>query len=194
MISLKMGGIIVAAFIAGAFISSPELRAYAANTVGSADIINESIQSEDIKNGQVKAADIATGAVTRAKIASNAIDASKIAENAVGAGEIVDGGITAVDVHSSFISGGAKADSQDGWFPTCSDTDCQGRIRMQIFNVPNARDGSVIMVTVNDGDKGANSAVCAVTDVLTESFMVTCDRNPKEGAFLDYIVINRPGI
>ena len=30
MINLKIGGIIVAAFIAGAFAASPELRAYAA--------------------------------------------------------------------------------------------------------------------------------------------------------------------
>jgi len=41
MISLKIGGIIVAAFIAGAFVASPELRAYAANTIGSSDIIDE---------------------------------------------------------------------------------------------------------------------------------------------------------
>jgi hypothetical protein len=64
MIGLKISALIGAAFIAGAFITSPELRAYAANTVGSSDIIDESIQSVDIKNGQVKAADIATDAVS----------------------------------------------------------------------------------------------------------------------------------
>ena len=51
MISVKIGGIILAAFIAGAFVASPELRAYAANTIGSSDIIDESILSQDIKNG-----------------------------------------------------------------------------------------------------------------------------------------------
>jgi len=51
-----------------AFAASPELRAYAANTIGSADIIDESILSEDIKNGQVKASDIATDAVTADEI------------------------------------------------------------------------------------------------------------------------------
>ncbi|MGH9876977.1 MAG: hypothetical protein ACREBU_04820 [Nitrososphaera sp.] len=59
----KFYAIVAAAFMAGAFLASPELRAYAANTVGLADIINESIQSEDIKNGQVKAADIGADAV-----------------------------------------------------------------------------------------------------------------------------------
>jgi len=68
MISLKIGGIIVAAFITGSFIASPELRAFAANTVGSSDIINESILSEDIKNSQVKASDIATDAVGAAEL------------------------------------------------------------------------------------------------------------------------------
>lgn len=48
--ALKIGGIIVAAFIAGAYLASPELRAYAANTVWSSDIINNSIQSVDIKS------------------------------------------------------------------------------------------------------------------------------------------------
>ena len=68
MISLKIGAIIVGAFVTGAFIASPELRAYAADTVGSSDIIDESIQSVDIKNGQVKASDIATDAVGAAEI------------------------------------------------------------------------------------------------------------------------------
>src|SRR6185503_2196767 len=68
MVSVKMYGFILAAFIAGAFVASPELRAYAANTVGSADIIDGSIRSIDIGNGQVKAADIATDAVGAAEL------------------------------------------------------------------------------------------------------------------------------
>ena len=110
MISLKICGIIVAAFIAGAFVSSPELRAYAANTVGSADIINESIQSEDIKNGQVKAADIATGAVTNSKIANNALTSSKIA----------DGTIVYTDVSRGFVAVEHRDDCNcggTGWDP-----------------------------------------------------------------------------
>lgn len=59
----KWLGLLAVAFVAGSFVASPELRAFAANTVGSTDIINESILSEDIKNNQVKAADIATDAV-----------------------------------------------------------------------------------------------------------------------------------
>lgn len=68
MITTKMGAFLLVGFIAGAFIASPELRAFAANTVGSADIINNSIQSVDIKDGEVKAADIATDAVGAAEL------------------------------------------------------------------------------------------------------------------------------
>lgn len=64
----KWLGLLAVAFVAGSFVASPELRAYAAATIGSADIIDESIQSVDIKNGQVKAADIATDAVTADEI------------------------------------------------------------------------------------------------------------------------------
>ena len=44
MISLKVGGIIVAAFIAAVFVASPELRAYAANTVYSTDIVDGQVK------------------------------------------------------------------------------------------------------------------------------------------------------
>jgi hypothetical protein len=79
MISLKIGGFIVAAFVAGAFLASPELRAYAANTIGSADIINNSIQSVDIKDGEIKAVDIAGGAVGASEIATDAVGGPELA-------------------------------------------------------------------------------------------------------------------
>ena len=42
--------------------------AYAANTIGSDDIIDESIQSVDIKNGQVTRDDLGANAITSPKI------------------------------------------------------------------------------------------------------------------------------
>jgi hypothetical protein len=68
MREIKIFSIVAAALLAGAFLASPELRAFAANTVGSIDIIDGSIQSVDIGNGQVKAADIATDAVGASEI------------------------------------------------------------------------------------------------------------------------------
>ena len=88
MINAKITGMLVAVFVAGSFIASPELRAFAANTVGSADIIDESIQSVDIGNGQVKTADLGGNAVTAAKIKDGEVKAAEIATDAVGADEL----------------------------------------------------------------------------------------------------------
>jgi hypothetical protein len=69
---------LVAAFVAGSFIASPELRAYAANTVRSTDIVD----------GEVKTTDLANNAVTAGKIKDNEVKAAEIATDAVGAAEI----------------------------------------------------------------------------------------------------------
>lgn len=85
MISVKYDSIIaVAAFVAGSFVASPELRAYAAATITSADIVNETIQSVDIKDGEVKSSDIAANAVKSSEIATDAVGSSEIGANAVG--------------------------------------------------------------------------------------------------------------
>jgi len=88
MINARILGILVAGFVAGSFIASPELRAYAANTVGSIDIIDGSIQTEDIGNGQVKAVDLGGNAVTSSKIKDGEVKAPDIATDAVGANQI----------------------------------------------------------------------------------------------------------
>src|SRR5688572_13577066 len=75
MVSIKVLGCIVAAFVAGTFVASPEFRAFAAATIGSADIIDNSIQSVDIKDAQVKTADISGNAVTSGKIKDGEIKA-----------------------------------------------------------------------------------------------------------------------
>ena len=104
--------------------------AYAANTVGSSDIINESIQSQDIKNGQVKgsdignnqvssadvrddtlangglgAADLASNSVTSGEIATDAVQASEVADNSLDSGEIVNNSLTTADIAGADVSG-----------------------------------------------------------------------------------------
>src|SRR3954467_8277575 len=69
--------------------------AYAANTIGSDDIIDESIQSVDIKNGQVRVGDPGGSAVPSAKVAADAVDGSKVLDGSIGnadiAADAVDG-------------------------------------------------------------------------------------------------------
>ncbi|HEY7733590.1 MAG TPA: hypothetical protein VIB07_02235 [Nitrososphaera sp.] len=74
----KILGIVITAFVAGAFVASPELRAYAANTVF----------STDIKDGEVKTPDLANNAVTAAKIKDGEVKAAEIATDSVGAAEL----------------------------------------------------------------------------------------------------------
>ena len=78
--------------------------AYAADTSGSSDIIDESIQSVDIKDGQVHTSDlggnsvnslkIADGAVSPDKIATGAITPTKIQPESVSAGQLTDYTVT----------------------------------------------------------------------------------------------------
>jgi hypothetical protein len=78
MNNTKMIAMLAAAFVAGSFFASPELRVYAANTVFSADITD----------GEVKTADLANNAITAAKIKDGEVKAAEIAADAVGASEI----------------------------------------------------------------------------------------------------------
>jgi hypothetical protein len=52
--------------------------AYAANTVGSSDIIDESILSQDIKDSQVKTADLVNNAVRSNKVADESLTGADI--------------------------------------------------------------------------------------------------------------------
>src|SRR5574338_1629253 len=123
MINFKMGAIVIGAFVAGAFLASPELRAYAAATIGSGDIIDNSIQSVDIKDGEVKAADIGNGQVTAAKIKDGEVRAAEIAGNAVTSAKIADGTIAYGDVSRSLIAVEHRDDCNcggTGWDPNGS--------------------------------------------------------------------------
>src|SRR5574338_677765 len=120
MINFKMGAIVIGAFVAGAFLASPELRAYAAATIGSGDIIDGSIQSVDIKDGEVKVADIGNGQVTAPKIKDGEVRAAEIAGNAVTSAKITDGTIAYGDVSRSLIAVEHRDDCNcggTGWDP-----------------------------------------------------------------------------
>ena len=68
--------------------------AYAANTVGSADIINESILSQDIQNGQVMSGDLANNQIRSADVRDDSL---------------VDGGLLAADLAPNSVRGSELA-------------------------------------------------------------------------------------
>jgi hypothetical protein len=114
-------GMLLAAFVAGSFVASPELRAFAANTIGSADIINNSIQSVDIKDAEVKTSDLGADAITTAKvkdgeiksadIANAAVQTADIGSNAVNSAKIKDGEVMTNDIANDAVTSDKLADN-----------------------------------------------------------------------------------
>ena len=77
--------------------------AYAANTVGSSDVINESLLGQDIKNGEVKVADIGQAAVATEEIANNQVKATDIGDGEVKSAEIANGQVQTADIGANHV-------------------------------------------------------------------------------------------
>lgn len=95
MRGIRFYAIVAAAFMAGAFLASSELRAYAANTVF----------STDIKDGEVKTLDLANNAVTSAKIKDGEVKTDDIAPSAIGSLRIKDNDVKAQDLAPDSVGG-----------------------------------------------------------------------------------------
>jgi hypothetical protein len=88
--------------------------AYAADTIGSSDIIDESILSQDIKNNEVKTSDLAANSVQTGKIGNDQVFSEDVRDDT-----LANGGLTAADlannsVGASELQGARIFDSQDG--------------------------------------------------------------------------------
>jgi hypothetical protein len=83
--------------------------AYAANTIGSADVIDESLQSVDIKDGEVKNSDIRNNAITSLKINNGSVLNAEIGNNAVTTGKIADGAVGTADIANDAVDGAKVA-------------------------------------------------------------------------------------
>jgi hypothetical protein len=78
--------------------------AYAANTIGSSDIIDESILSEDVKNGEVKTADVGNSQIHSVDIRNDTLTG----------GDIADDALTGADVSESTLATVPNATTVDG--------------------------------------------------------------------------------
>jgi hypothetical protein len=102
------------AFVSGAFISSPELRASAAATIASADIVDGTIKSVDIGAGEIKTSDIGNGHVNSAKIKDGNVMTSDLANNAVTSDKLANGAVTLAKLGTGVADGLKGADGIDG--------------------------------------------------------------------------------
>jgi len=89
--------------------------AYAADTIGSADVIDESLLSQDIKNGQITRADVGNNAAATAEVLDGSLtgidvqDGSlpgiEVQDNTLTSGDIFNGTLTGVDVLDNGLTG-----------------------------------------------------------------------------------------
>src|SRR3954462_9255059 len=84
--------------------------AYAANTIGSSDVIDESLLSQDIKNGEVKTSDIGADAMTSSKLANGSVQNSDLGPDAVTTSKIKAGNVGTTDIADNAILTGKIGD------------------------------------------------------------------------------------
>jgi hypothetical protein len=84
--------------------------AYAANTIGSSDVIDESLLSQDIKDGEVKTSDLKNSSVTSLKINNGSVLTGEIGANAVDSSKIRDGNVFTNDLADGAVSNSKLTD------------------------------------------------------------------------------------
>ena len=77
--------------------------AYAANTVGSNDIINGSIRSVDIGSGEVKGGDIGNSTIRSADIFNGGVKTADVLNNTLTSADVLDSTLTADDLASNSV-------------------------------------------------------------------------------------------
>jgi hypothetical protein len=192
MRGIRLYAILAAVFMAGSFVASPELRAYAANTVFSTDIkdgevktpdlANNAVTSGKIKDGEVKTDDIAPSAIGSLRIKDNDVKAQDIAPNAVGTSELADGTISYTDASRSFVKMEHRDDCNcggTGWDPSGTST------------VGFVYDDSVTINSVLSISMTKTSLMCTPNHWSTGVIQVICDRNIAAGTGINYAVFNK---
>ena len=102
--------------------------AYAANTVGSDDIIDESIQSVDIKNGEVSSNDLKNGNVKVADLGADAVPTAKILDGTIGTADLADGAVDSSKVANESLTSADLATDSVGATEIADDTIDSGEI------------------------------------------------------------------
>ena len=85
--------------------------AYAANTIGSADIIDGQVKSVDVANQDLTSADIKDGAINTFDVADNVgVAGVDIVDGSLTGADVEDGSLTGFDIKDSFIGQAELAD------------------------------------------------------------------------------------
>jgi hypothetical protein len=144
--------------------------AYAANTIGSSDVINGSLVSKDIKNATVSNVDIRNNAVTTQKLKKGAVasvdilDATvslaDLAANSVNGDNVAPESLTSADIANDSIDGGkisndslttadiAGADVNGGRIQVSTGLVPNGRCKQLEANIPGAKAGEAVVFSI----------------------------------------------
>jgi hypothetical protein len=105
----------------GFFIAVATGGAYAADTIGSADVINDSLKSEDIKNETLRGGDLALNTIATSRLTDNSLlsvdvqdgtlTAADVQDETLTTAEIKNGTIGSADVAANSLGGGRIADN-----------------------------------------------------------------------------------
>jgi hypothetical protein len=177
--SFQIGIVALVAFTAGIFTASDELRAYAANTIRSIDIVD----------GQVKTVDLGGNSVTSAKIKASEVKLSDIAPNSVDSSKVVDGSIGAADLSDSFIKTVTLHDDETGlalgWDPNTGG-------KMTIIAPDVILDSAVLVNLIFTTGVNEFGKQCYAGDINSGQFQLICNFQGSDPVDLRYTVINGP--
>jgi hypothetical protein len=165
--------------------------AYAANTIGSSDIIDESILSQDIKNGEVKNADIGADAMTSTKLANGSVQNSDLGPDAVTTSKIKAGNVGTTDLADNAVTAGKIPTDAVG-----ADEISSGAVGASELGPVHEHFGSQATVTdttAHDGSYaiGQASVACGVGEQLLGAEVNWVGVQPHNERNLSQITINR---
>ena len=153
--------------------------AYAADTIGSVDIIDESILSQDLKDNEVKQSDLAANAVQTGKIANNQVFAEDVRDDTLAGGGLGAADLSPASVGTSEVVNNSLTRDDLG-------ESSVGAEELQGARIFDSRDGAI-----NDPVGGGASEVTLLTPTFYE-VIARCLENPA-GTVKANIVVKSVG-
>jgi hypothetical protein len=93
------------------FVALGGTGAYAAETIGTDDVINDSLLSEDIKNATLTGGDLREGTIGSGRVADDALTSTDVKDDTLTAADIKNGAIGSSDIAANSLGGGRITDN-----------------------------------------------------------------------------------